>query len=198
MDGKTFEALAKDLLAQCEATMFSKAQEYATEDRLHNFRQPTSMLEVSPAEICLCYQMKHIASVTKIAKEMSAGTLPTENMLREKCQDIINYTLLFYAIAMEGIQNEAIKELKTEKAVEKPVKAKRGRPRKTAKVAKKTAKASAKTTTKTTKARRGRPPKSEKTTKAVKESPLHIPVSTPEEVPATDAVDVLEGLFAQA
>lgn len=104
MNAEKFEALSKELLKQCETTMFQKSKEYATEDRLHNFRQPTSMMEVSPAEVCLFYQMKHIASITKIAKEVTSGKLPSKEMLKEKCQDMINYTLLFHALVMEEIE----------------------------------------------------------------------------------------------
>ena len=111
MDAEKFEAISKSLLDQCEKTMFNKSKEYATEDRLYNFRQPTSMMKVSPAEVCLFYQMKHIASVSKIAKEVTAGKLPSREMLREKCQDIINYTLLFHALVEEEIEKQENKPL---------------------------------------------------------------------------------------
>lgn len=111
MDAGKFEAMSKDLLQQCEKTMFNKSKEYATEDRLYNFRQPTSMLKVSAAEVCLFYQMKHIASISKIAKEVTAGKLPTREMLREKCQDMINYTLLFHALVEEEIEKRENKSL---------------------------------------------------------------------------------------
>lgn len=106
MNGEKFEKLSRSLLDQCEKTMFSKAKEYATEDRLYNFRQPTSMMKVSPAEVCLFYQMKHIASITKIGREITAGKAPSREMLREKCQDIINYTLLFHALVEEEIEKQ--------------------------------------------------------------------------------------------
>lgn len=105
MNADKFEKLCRELLGKAEGPLFQKSKEYATdEDRLANFRQPTSMLGVSPAEVCLMYQMKHIASISKIAKETSQGVLPTKELLQEKCQDVLNYTLIFYTIVSEMIE----------------------------------------------------------------------------------------------
>ena len=107
MDAKKFEKLSKALLDEAQNTLFWKSQEYASStDRLANFRQPSSMMQMSPAEVCLTYQMKHVASIAKIAKESPDGILPTKEMLMEKCKDNINYTLLFYAAVMEMIEAE--------------------------------------------------------------------------------------------
>ena len=105
MNAEKFEKLCRELLDKAEDTLFKKSKEYASdEDRLANFRQPTSMLGISPAEVCLMYQMKHIASISKIAKETSQGVLPTKALLQEKCQDVLNYTLIFYTIVSEMIE----------------------------------------------------------------------------------------------
>lgn len=105
MDAKKFEKLAKELLDESQNTLFLKSLEYASDtDRLANFRQPSSMMQMSPAEVCLTYQMKHVASIAKIAKESSDGILPSRELLMEKCKDNINYTLLFYAAIIEMIE----------------------------------------------------------------------------------------------
>lgn len=107
MNAERFEEICKELLDKSDKTLFSKSKEYASdEDRLANFRQPTSMMNISPAEVCLMYQMKHISSIAKIAKESSQGILPTQELLQEKCQDILNYTLIFYAIVTEMIEKD--------------------------------------------------------------------------------------------
>ena len=86
-------------------------KEYASDvDRLANFRQPTAMMNMSPAEVCLMYQMKHISSVAKIAKETSQGIIPSKELLQEKCQDMLNYTLIFYAIVNEMIESNQEKK----------------------------------------------------------------------------------------
>lgn len=111
MDSKTFERLCKELLAKSQDTLLGKSKEYASDvDRLANFRQPTAMMNMSPAEVCLMYQMKHISSVAKIAKETSQGIIPSKELLQEKCQDMLNYTLIFYAIVNEMIESNQEKK----------------------------------------------------------------------------------------
>lgn len=108
MNAEKFEHLCNELLLESQRTLFNKSKEYASdEDRLANFRQPTSMTQMSTAEVCLMCQMKHIASITKIAKESSKGILPPKELLLEKCQDVLNYTLIFYAAMRELISESA-------------------------------------------------------------------------------------------
>lgn len=107
MKAPDFENISRELLNHCWDTMFSKSKEYASdEDRLANFKQPTSLLEANPAEVCVYYDMKHIASIVKMAKDANNGNLPTEEMLREKVGDYLNYGLLFYACMIELMENE--------------------------------------------------------------------------------------------
>lgn len=114
MNAKHFEELCRELLDKSAGTLFNKSKEYASdEDRLANFRQPTTMMNMSQAEVCLMYQMKHIASVSKIARETSQGILPSKELLQEKCQDMLNYTLLFYANVMDMIEQKAQEPLDT-------------------------------------------------------------------------------------
>ena len=108
MNNKKFEKLCNEVLDEAQNTLFWKSQEYASdEDRLANFRQPSSMMNCSPAEVCLMYQMKHISSIAKMAKESSQGVLPTQELLMEKCKDMLNYTLIFYTIMTEMIEQQA-------------------------------------------------------------------------------------------
>lgn len=111
MDAKKFEKLCKELLDESQNTLFWKSHEYASDsDRLANFRQPSSMMDCSPAEVCLMYQMKHISSIAKMAKESSKGILPTRELLQEKCKDMLNYTLIFYTIMSEMIEDQEPEE----------------------------------------------------------------------------------------
>lgn len=105
-ESRTFDKLISELLQKSIKTLGQKSTEYATEDKLFNFRQPTSMMNCSPAEVCYFYQLKHIASLAKIAKESSKGILPTVDTLNEKCGDMLKYTLIFYAIMREMIQQQ--------------------------------------------------------------------------------------------
>lgn len=107
MNAMRFEQLSKELIKHCWDLTFKKGSEYASdEDRLANFRQPTSLLGINPAEVCLNYDMKHIASMVKMAKDANKGQLPTKDFLMEKVGDYINYGLLFYANMMEMMTKE--------------------------------------------------------------------------------------------
>lgn len=95
------------VLDHCKSLLFSKAKEYANDtDRLANFRQPTSMMKTNQAKVCLMYDMKHIASIVKIAEDIDKGIYPSEEMLLEKVGDYVNYGLLFYANVLEAMANE--------------------------------------------------------------------------------------------
>lgn len=101
MTAQEFNEVAKELIGHCQSTLMYKAGEYATDDRLYNFKQPVSLMNSNPAQVCLWYQMKHIASIAKIAEEINQGKLPSKALLEEKCGDMLNYTILFYACVTE-------------------------------------------------------------------------------------------------
>lgn len=104
MKTQEFEKNSKEVMEHCWRLLFNKAMEYASDtDRLANFKQPVSMMQSNPAEVCLWYDMKHIASIQKIARELNSGILPTRELLLEKVGDYINYGLLFYANVIEEL-----------------------------------------------------------------------------------------------
>lgn len=106
MKAKDFEKNSKHIIDHCYKLLFSKAKEYASdEDRLANFKQPTSLFGVTPPEICLYYDSKHIASMVTIAQDIGRGKLPSKELLEEKVGDYINYGLLFYSTVLEMIED---------------------------------------------------------------------------------------------
>lgn len=113
MNNEEFEKYSKELLEHCWNLMFSKSKEYAVDqDRLFNFKQPTSLFNTNQAKICLLYDSKHIASMVKIADDIDKGILPSKELLMEKVGDYLNYGLLFYANVLEIIKKEANEDKK--------------------------------------------------------------------------------------
>ena len=103
------------MIDHCWNLLFSKAKEYASdEDRLANFKQPTTLFGVSAPEICLYYDSKHIASMVMIAQDISKGKLPTRELLKEKVGDYLNYGLLFYSTVLELIEKEEQEEIEAQ------------------------------------------------------------------------------------
>lgn len=111
MDSQKFNQLIEQQLSYCKELLSSKNDEYAKKtDRLSNFRQPSSLLGMCPAEVAFCYDTKHIASIQKIVHEISQGKLPTKELWREKITDYINYGLLMNACVMEALDKEEEQE----------------------------------------------------------------------------------------
>lgn len=111
MDSQKFNQLIEQQLNYCKELLSSKNDEYAKKtDRLSNFRQPSSLLGMCPAEVAFCYDTKHIASIQKIVHEISQGKFPTKELWREKITDYINYGLLMNACVMEALDKEKEQE----------------------------------------------------------------------------------------
>lgn len=111
MNASEFEKYSEELIKHCWDLLFSKSKEYANDDdRLANFKQPTSLFKTNPAKICLMYDSKHIASMVKMAEDIDKGIYPTHELLKEKVGDYINYGLLFYGNMLElmGKKNEIV------------------------------------------------------------------------------------------
>lgn len=106
MTNEEFTILCQNLDKHVHSLLFSKAKEYATEDRLFNFRQATSILGTNPARVALMYQTKHYASLAKITQELDQGVRPSPALIREKVGDLIAYSYLIYACLMEQAEKE--------------------------------------------------------------------------------------------
>lgn len=107
MDTQKFEHLVEKQLDRCKEVLCSKNAEYAYQnDRLSNFRQPSSLMNMHPAEVAFCYDSKHLASIQKIVHEMSEGKLPTKELWLEKITDYLNYGLLMHACVMEELKED--------------------------------------------------------------------------------------------
>lgn len=104
MTADDFEALTNRKLEQCRSVLCSKAKEYATEDRLHNFKTAAALQGVSPRQALAGMMAKHTVSVYDMcmSDEDYSGA-----MWDEKITDSINYLLLLNALVQELVQEEA-------------------------------------------------------------------------------------------
>ena len=98
---KKFEALAKEFLEQEEKLLNWKAGEYANNvDRLKNFRQVAEWLGQRPAEVALCYLMKHMQSISlavRAGKRNWVWQTDEGEGLKQRIADARNYLLLLAA-----------------------------------------------------------------------------------------------------
>jgi len=105
MNNERFTQLFEEQVERCSNLLVKKNAEYSQGgDRLSNFRQPSSLMKMHPAEVAFCYDAKHIASIQKIVHDLSNGIVPTEEMWQEKITDYLNYGFLMNACVMEAIE----------------------------------------------------------------------------------------------
>lgn len=109
---KQFEALAKDFLKMEEDLLTWKAGEYTDSvDRLKNFRQVAEWLGQAPAEVALCYLMKHIQSISLAVKSgrFNWAWMGEEGEgMKQRIADARNYLLLLAACLDEHAEGEAV------------------------------------------------------------------------------------------
>ena len=99
MNENTFERLLEEQLQRSRDVLCSKAKEYATEDRLHNFRVAAFMQGCTMQEALAGMMAKHTVSVYDMC---AGGQYPIE-LWQEKITDHVNYLLLLNAIVREMV-----------------------------------------------------------------------------------------------
>ena len=103
MNTTTFERLFEDQVNRSRSVLVSKAKEYATEDRLHNFKVAAALEGKSPAQALAGMMAKHTVSVYDMAE--SGEEYPME-LWQEKITDHINYLFLLNAIVRDGAERQ--------------------------------------------------------------------------------------------
>lgn len=115
MKYQDFKTNSDELLSHCQALLFKKADEYASEDdRLSNFKKVNHLMECQPSTACWWFALKHIDSISTTVKDIEKGKLPTKEYLLEKLGDSINYHMLLYNCILEEIDSKAPSRLSDE------------------------------------------------------------------------------------
>ena len=99
MDSKTFEMLMEQQFDLCREVLCSKAKEYATQDRLHNFHVAAGLRGCTPEQALAGMMAKHTVSVYDMCE--GGDSHPIE-LWQEKITDSINYLLLLNAMVREN------------------------------------------------------------------------------------------------
>ena len=107
MNTELFEEVFDEQVAACRHTLVEKAKEYATEDRLHNFKVAAMLQSTTPRDALCGMLSKHIVSVFDLAR---ADNFASMDVWDEKIGDAINYLFLLKAVVIEEYYNTAIIE----------------------------------------------------------------------------------------
>lgn len=110
MDTKRFNEVIETRLNKCCSVLLTKADEYATEDRLHNFKVAAELQNCTPITALGGMMCKHTVSVYDLIRDHEAGKTISTEMWDEKIGDSINYLLLLTALITEEF-NQKCKEL---------------------------------------------------------------------------------------
>jgi len=99
MKTEQFNFIIQNMLQHCTDTLTNKAKEYATEDRLHNFKIAATLQGITPIQALAGMMSKHTVSVYDMCQ---GGECPLD-MWDEKIGDSINYLLLLRALVEDKL-----------------------------------------------------------------------------------------------
>lgn len=97
MKTETFNSIIESQIKRSTEVLVNKAKEYATEDRLHNFKVVAEEQGTTPIQALAGMMCKHTVSVYDMCR---SGEYPIE-LWSEKITDSINYLLLLRAMVEE-------------------------------------------------------------------------------------------------
>lgn len=98
MNTVDFERVVSEQIERSTSVMCNKAKEYATQDRLYNFKVAAGIRDCTPIQALAGMMEKHTVSVYDMCD--SGGEYPIE-LWNEKITDSINYLLLLRALVEE-------------------------------------------------------------------------------------------------
>ena len=110
MTAERFKKVIEEQLDMCKDILVVKAEEYATQDRLHNFKAAGGMMECDPKEALAGMMAKHTISIYDMCR---SGKKYEMYKWDEKITDHINYLLLLRAIVDEELEGDQEKTVAT-------------------------------------------------------------------------------------
>ena len=107
MDAKRFTEILDEQITTCRNMMVSKADEYATADRLHNFKVAADLQKITVRQALAGMMAKHTVSIYDMCRAHGSTDLV---VWEEKITDHLNYLFLLKAVVLEewaeAIDNE--------------------------------------------------------------------------------------------
>lgn len=101
MTSEKFNQLLEETLDKCKNTLGVKAEEYATSDRLHNFKVAADLQNCTPMSALAGMMAKHTVSVYDLIGRVEYGVDVPLELWDEKIGDHINYLILLSALVRE-------------------------------------------------------------------------------------------------
>lgn len=96
-----FNEIINERLIKCTQLLCAKSDEYATEDKLHNFKVAARLQGCTPIKALAGMMCKHTVSVYDLIRDNEEGKQIPKELWEEKIGDSINYLLLLTALIEE-------------------------------------------------------------------------------------------------
>ena|SRR3990167_8872755 len=99
---ETRQKLAKDIFKECLEVLEKKGKDYSgSGDCLSNFKRNAERLGLTKYQIMLVYMAKHFDSICNAIKANPQNPQVESEPIRSRVVDIVNYTVIFYALMEE-------------------------------------------------------------------------------------------------
>lgn len=105
MKQEKFNEITTKRIQKCIDTLCVKSEEYATDDRLHNFKIAGQLQNCTPVKALGGMMCKHTVSVYDLINDFENGENISIDLWNEKIGDSINYLLLLNALIVEELDN---------------------------------------------------------------------------------------------
>lgn len=100
-----FEEVIDETLAQIKELLLVKGKEYRRNNNpYHNFEKGAQMTGETPQKVLHGFQLKHLISLSDIRNDIAFGVLPKKEVVNEKINDVLVYTLIEKAMILEQIK----------------------------------------------------------------------------------------------
>ena len=103
MRTEQFENIINKRIETCKSVLCSKVEEYATDDRLHNFKIAGELQKCTAVKALGGMMAKHTVSVYDLIDDYEQGKAISKEMWAEKIGDSINYLLLLTALVRGAV-----------------------------------------------------------------------------------------------
>lgn len=101
MNSKRYNKIINDRLVKCTQLLCAKSDEYATDDKLHNFKVAATLQGCTPITALAGMMCKHTVSVYDLIRDNEEGKKIPKELWEEKIGDSINYLLILTALIEE-------------------------------------------------------------------------------------------------
>lgn len=101
MKTEDFNKCLADMQKRTVNVLAAKAKEYATEDRLHNFKAAAALQRETPVKALGGMMVKHTVSVYVLIHDFENGAEIPLEVWQEKLTDHIDYCFLLWALVNE-------------------------------------------------------------------------------------------------